>query len=141
MNKKLDRNYYDTLEIERTADDAAIKKAYRKAALIHHPDKGGSDDMFQQVHEAFQVLSDNVKRSEYDKVSLERLVIDVCCRTWKSTIWKMDCLSQLEPLKRRKMGLEQASQKSKNLRKNLQLGPNQHSLRFHRIWIIYLWKN
>ncbi len=68
MNKKLDRNYYDTLEIERTADEAAIKKAYRKAALIHHPDKGGSDDMFQQVHEAFQVLSDQVKRSEYDKV-------------------------------------------------------------------------
>ena len=68
MNKKLDRNYYDILEIERTAEEAAIKKAYKKAALIHHPDKGGSDEMFQQVHEAFQVLTDAVKRSEYDKV-------------------------------------------------------------------------
>lgn len=43
---KLDRNFYDTLEVERTADDAAIKKAYKKAALVHHPDKGGSDEMF-----------------------------------------------------------------------------------------------
>jgi curved DNA-binding protein CbpA len=67
MNKKLDRNYYDILEIERTADEKAIKKAYKKSALVHHPDKGGSDDMFQQVHEAFQILSDPAKRSEYDK--------------------------------------------------------------------------
>lgn len=68
MNKKLDRNYYDILEIERTADDAAIKKAYKRAALVHHPDKGGSDEMFTQVSEAFQVLSDAIKRSDYDKV-------------------------------------------------------------------------
>lgn len=53
MNKKLDRNYYDILELERGADDAAVKKGYKKAALQHHPDKGGSDDMFQQVLEAF----------------------------------------------------------------------------------------
>jgi DnaJ-class molecular chaperone len=73
MNKKLDRNYYDILEIERTAEEAAIKKAYKKAALIHHPDKGGSDEMFQQVHEAFQVLTDAVKRNEYDKVRDRKL--------------------------------------------------------------------
>lgn len=53
MNKKLDRNYYDILEIERTADELAVKKAYKKGALIHHPDKGGSDEMFQQVQEAY----------------------------------------------------------------------------------------
>ena len=46
MNKKLDRNYYDILECERAADDQLIRKAYKKAALIHHPDKGGSDEMF-----------------------------------------------------------------------------------------------
>jgi DnaJ family protein C protein 7 len=46
MNKKLDRNYYDLLEIDRQADENMIKKAYKKAALIHHPDKGGSDEMF-----------------------------------------------------------------------------------------------
>jgi curved DNA-binding protein CbpA len=47
MNKKLDRNYYDALELERTADDIAIRKAYKKAALQHHPDKGGTDENFQ----------------------------------------------------------------------------------------------
>lgn len=46
MNKKLDRNYYDLLEIERAADADAVKKAYKKAALVHHPDKGGSHEMF-----------------------------------------------------------------------------------------------
>jgi curved DNA-binding protein CbpA len=66
---KLDRNYYDALELERTADEGAIKKAYKRAALVHHPDKGGSDEMFQAIYEAFQVLSDPVKRSDYDKVS------------------------------------------------------------------------
>ena len=43
---KLDRNYYDELEIERTVDEVAIKKAYKRAALVHHPDKGGSDEQF-----------------------------------------------------------------------------------------------
>jgi DnaJ-class molecular chaperone len=47
MNKKLDRNYYDILDIEKTVEDKEIKKAYKRGALIHHPDKGGSDDMFQ----------------------------------------------------------------------------------------------
>lgn len=46
MNKKLDRNYYDTLECERAFDEQQIRKAYKKAALVHHPDKGGSDEMF-----------------------------------------------------------------------------------------------
>ena len=87
MNKKLDRNYYDILEIDRTADELAIKKSYKRAALIHHPDKGGSDDMFQQVHEAFQILQDPVKRSDYDKVSdlsVSNECID-CVRISKST--------------------------------------------------------
>lgn len=53
MNKKLDRNYYDILEIERTADAAAIKKGYKKAALLLHPDKGGSDELFQMANEAY----------------------------------------------------------------------------------------
>lgn len=67
MTKKLDRNYYDILEIERTADAAAIKKGYKKAALVLHPDKGGTDELFQMANEAFQVLNDPVKRSDYDK--------------------------------------------------------------------------
>ena len=69
MNKKLDRNYYDILELQRDADAGAIKKAYKRAALQLHPDKGGTDELFQAANEAFQVLNDQVKRSEYDRVS------------------------------------------------------------------------
>lgn len=46
MNKKLDRAYYDVLDIRKDADDATVKKAYKKAALTSHPDKGGSDELF-----------------------------------------------------------------------------------------------
>ena len=46
MSKKLDRAYYDILEVKKDADDNAIKKAYKKAALMAHPDKGGTDQMF-----------------------------------------------------------------------------------------------
>jgi curved DNA-binding protein CbpA len=70
MNKKLDRNYYDILDIERTADEAGIKRAYKKAVFVHHPDKGGSDERFHQVREAFLVLADASKRSKYDKVRI-----------------------------------------------------------------------
>ena len=46
MNKKLDRAYYDTLEVRKDADADEIKKAYKKASLKAHPDKGGSTEMF-----------------------------------------------------------------------------------------------
>jgi DnaJ-class molecular chaperone len=46
MDKKLDRKYYDVLEIDKTADDKGVKKAYRAAALQHHPDKGGDNETF-----------------------------------------------------------------------------------------------
>lgn len=46
MNKKLDRNYYDILELQRDADAKAVKKAYKRAALQLHPDKGGTDELF-----------------------------------------------------------------------------------------------
>ena len=44
--KKLEKNYYDVLGCLRDADDAAIKKAYKKAVLMAHPDKGGTDELF-----------------------------------------------------------------------------------------------
>ena len=70
MNKKLDRNYYGQLGVQRDADAKTIKKAYRQAALISHPDKGGTDEEFQLVNEAWNVLSDESKRAAYDRVSL-----------------------------------------------------------------------
>ena len=57
MNK-LDRAYYDVLDLRRDADDNAIKKAFKKAILKAHPDKGGSSELFNMVNEAYTCLSD-----------------------------------------------------------------------------------
>lgn len=66
MNK-LDVAHYDVLEVRRDADDATIKKAFKKAVLKAHPDKGGSSAMFQLVNEAYTVLSDVAQRAQYDR--------------------------------------------------------------------------
>ena len=46
MNKKLDRAFYDVLDIKKDASDNEIKKAYKKAALMAHPDKEATDELF-----------------------------------------------------------------------------------------------
>lgn len=58
---------YKTLGINRDATEAEIKKAYRRASMQAHPDKGGSKEAFIAVSEAYQVLSDPGKRREYDR--------------------------------------------------------------------------
>jgi len=60
-------NYYEILEIPRTASQDEIKKAYRKLALKYHPDKGGDQEKFKKINEAYQVLSDPQKRVSYDQ--------------------------------------------------------------------------
>lgn len=64
-------DYYEILEVSRTADKAEIKKAYRKMAKKYHPDKNGGDKeaerMFKLCNEAYQVLSDDEKRAIYDR--------------------------------------------------------------------------
>jgi molecular chaperone DnaJ len=61
-------NYYDTLGVSKGASDDEIKKAYRKLAHKHHPDKSGGDEAkFKEINEAYQVLSDKTKRSQYDQ--------------------------------------------------------------------------
>jgi curved DNA-binding protein CbpA len=62
------------LGAERTADEKAIKKLFRDAALICHPDKGGTDEDFQKVNEAWQVLGDATKRRDYDAVNYIKLI-------------------------------------------------------------------
>lgn len=66
-----DTAYYDALGVQPTATDIEIKKAYRKLAIIHHPDKNPNDptahDKFQVIGEAYQVLSDKDLRAAYDK--------------------------------------------------------------------------
>lgn len=59
-------NYYELLSVSNTASPDEIKRAYRKLASQHHPDKGGDTAKFQQVEEAYRTLSDPQKRAEYD---------------------------------------------------------------------------
>lgn len=61
-------NYYSTLGIPKNASQDEVKKAYRKLAHQHHPDKqGGSEEQFKKINEAYQVLSDPKKREQYDR--------------------------------------------------------------------------
>ncbi|CAN6630417.1 hypothetical protein TRVA0_012S02586 [Trichomonascus vanleenenianus] len=60
-------NYYDLLGLPRTCTTEEINKAYKKLALKHHPDKGGSDKMFQALSHAKDILIDAKKRDEYDR--------------------------------------------------------------------------
>lgn len=61
------KNYYDILGVSKGASQDDIRRAYRKLAGEHHPDRGGSSDKFKEVNEAYQVLSDTTKRGQYDQ--------------------------------------------------------------------------
>lgn len=62
------KDYYKILGVEKSASEEDIKKAYRKLAHQHHPDKaGGNSDKFKEINEAYQVLSNKEKRTQYDR--------------------------------------------------------------------------
>ena len=61
------RDYYDILGVSKQASEGDIKKAFRKKAHQLHPDKGGDKAKFQEVNEAYEVLSDAQKRAAYDR--------------------------------------------------------------------------
>mmetsp|Transcript_30339 Transcript_30339/g.81172 ORF Transcript_30339/g.81172 Transcript_30339/m.81172 type:complete len:253 (+) Transcript_30339:114-872(+) len=65
--------FYKLLEVDKNASDAEIKKAYRKLAVKHHPDKGGDPETFKEITRAYEVLSDPEKRAKYDKFGEEGL--------------------------------------------------------------------
>ena len=71
MKQSKEKNYYKILGVSRTADKKAIKKAYRDLALKWHPDKAEdkekAEKMFQDISEAYEVLSDEELRGKYDR--------------------------------------------------------------------------
>ncbi|MDH4133751.1 MAG: DnaJ domain-containing protein, partial [Gammaproteobacteria bacterium] len=65
------RDYYEVLGVARNAPEADIKKAYRRLAMKHHPDRNPDDKTaearFKEANEAYEVLADAQKRAAYDQ--------------------------------------------------------------------------
>jgi molecular chaperone DnaJ len=65
------RDYYEVLGVERGSSEAELKKAYRRLAMKHHPDRNpddkASEELFKEANEAYEVLSDASKRAAYDQ--------------------------------------------------------------------------
>lgn len=70
--RRQDNSFYEVLGVERDASMAAIRKAYRKAALLNHPDKNphdrdGAEKRFVRIAQAYEVLGDEAARARYDR--------------------------------------------------------------------------
>ncbi|CAE6443965.1 unnamed protein product [Rhizoctonia solani] len=66
LKRSKTKDYYKILNVARDCADSEIKKAYRRESLIHHPDKGGDEEKFKTLTEAYTVLSDPQRRRRYD---------------------------------------------------------------------------
>jgi curved DNA-binding protein CbpA len=65
---------YAILKIEESATQEEVRNAWRKAANLHHPDKGGSHAIFIELNHAFEILGNPEKRRAYDQVKRKRPV-------------------------------------------------------------------
>lgn len=63
----MSKDYYDILGVSKDSSADEIKKAFRKEAHKHHPDKGGDETKFKEVNEAYQVLGNESKKQQYDQ--------------------------------------------------------------------------
>jgi len=59
-------DFYQILGVNQNATQDEIKKTYRKLAVEHHPDKGGDENKFKKISEAYDTIGDENKRSQYD---------------------------------------------------------------------------
>ena len=66
------KDYYQILGVKRDAAADDIKRAYRRLASQHHPDKGGDKARFQEIQEAYNVLSDQEQRQQYDNPGMRQ---------------------------------------------------------------------
>jgi molecular chaperone DnaJ len=103
------RCYYETLEVDRNADESKLKAAFRKLAMKWHPDKNPGDATsevrFKEINEAYEVLKDGDKRAAYDRfghaafeqgaggggpgfgagfAAADASAVRTCATTWKS---------------------------------------------------------
>lgn len=65
--------FYEVLGVPKSASEDEIKKAYRKAAMKNHPDKGGDPEKFKELGQAYEVLSDPEKKELYDQYGEDAL--------------------------------------------------------------------
>lgn len=107
------RDYYETLGVNKSADKEAIKKAYRKLAKKYHPDTNAgnphAEEMFKDVTEAYNVLSDEKKRKLYDEFGFAGLQVGLFrggCKTgctgrfwWLRWLWRQWLFQWLIQLK------------------------------------------
>lgn len=73
MNNVDNDEYYNLLNVSKNATSAEIKKSYKKLAMTNHPDKGGDEEKFKKITEAFQVIGNEKKRKLYDSGGKEAL--------------------------------------------------------------------
>lgn len=66
MRKHTIANPYDTLGVSKTATQEEIKAKYKELAMLHHPDKGGTDEKMKNINQAYDILSSPEKRLAYD---------------------------------------------------------------------------
>jgi len=118
------RDYYEILGVSRTASPDDVKKAYHQKAHQYHPDKNPGDafaeDRFKEINEAYEILRDPQKRSEYDRYGRQREAGSYASRTYATDFGDIfgDIFEDVFGWRRT---AARAPQRGSNLRYNLEI--------------------